>query len=169
MVVQEEPRSSSQRRGTSTRGPEPSPAPVFREEDTKEKSTKEKDTKNQLASPAPRAAVYADLVDTPSQNISCEIYDYSVSCSILERSYKANGQQDCSSRLFSITVRDSLPRLDCGEEHLGVPGQPVTRLQYGSSARSKNYACTSETTGMTCWNQKTGHGFTIYREGYETF
>lgn len=128
-----------------------------------------KETPKQLASPAPRTAVYADLVDTPSENISCELYENSVSCSILTRTYKENGQQDCSSRLFSITVSHSRPTLACGEEFLGVPGQHVTRLQYGSSARSEKYACTSRTTGMTCWNQETGHGFTIYREGYDTF
>lgn len=128
-----------------------------------------KETPKQLASPAPRAAVYADLVDTPSENISCELTDYSVFCSILTRTYKENGQADCPDHLFSVGVGSEQPGLLCGEELLGVPGQHVTRRQYGSSARSKSLTCTSEVRGMTCWNQETGRGFSGSQDSYTTF
>ncbi|SPT52945.1 Uncharacterised protein [Actinomyces bovis] len=122
-----------------------------------------------LASPAPEGAKRARLIDTPSQNISCEFHEHDVSCSILERLYAENGQEDCDSQHFSITVGDAAPQLACAQQFLGVPGQQVTRIDYGSSAKNGVFACTSQTTGLTCWNQQTGHGFTISRERYSTF
>lgn len=78
-----------------------------------------KETPKQLASPAPRAAVYADLVDTPSENISCELTDYSVFCSILTRTYKENGQADCPA-ICSPSVSEA-----------SSPGSFVARSSWG--------------------------------------
>lgn len=120
------------------------------------------------ASPAPVDAISADLIQSPSLNISCEIGADSVSCSIAERYYAENGQEDCDASLFSLTTTDSTA-LACGEEFIGVEGQQVHTLEYGTSVANDSYACSSEETGMTCWNQWTGHGFTLNRNAYETF
>ncbi|MCR2052807.1 hypothetical protein NSA19_08115 [Actinomyces bowdenii] len=120
------------------------------------------------ADPAPVDAISADLIQSPSLNISCEIGTDSVSCSIAERYYAENGQEDCDASLFSLTTTESTA-LACGEEFIGVEGQQVHTLEYGTSAANDTYACSSEETGMTCWNQWTGHGFTLNRTSYETF
>ncbi|SPT52946.1 Uncharacterised protein [Actinomyces bovis] len=119
--------------------------------------------------PAPDNAYHAALFDTPTQNISCELSDYAASCSIAERSYAQSGQPDCAGRLFSISVGNESPALVCEQSFLGSPGQFVQRVSANQFAASKNYACLVENSGVSCWNQWTGHGFKIAREGYETF
>ncbi|WP_194949770.1 hypothetical protein [Actinomyces trachealis] len=119
--------------------------------------------------PAPASAYRATLMDTETQNISCEISETSVSCSIAQRNYSSIGQPDCSGDLFSITLSSGYPSLACGQAFLGSPGQHVQRVGYGEYAASNNYACLAEVDGVSCWNQWTGHGFKIAREGYTTF
>ena len=120
-------------------------------------------------SPAPADAIWASLVETPSQNISCELHDDAVSCSIYERNYADAGQEDCANELFSITVGSGETELACGQEFLGMVDQGVTTLDYGSSVANDSFACSSAEDGMTCWNQWTGHGFKIARRGYWSF
>lgn len=120
------------------------------------------------ASPAPASAYSYQYIDTPSKNISCELHDSYVACSILERSYSA--ATDCSSRLFSISVDSSASsRLRCGEEFLGAHGMTFHELGYGESTTYSTFACTERETGMTCWNTQTGHGFTISPGSYTQF
>lgn len=122
------------------------------------------------ASPAPADAVLGvSLVETPSQNISCELHDDAVSCSIYARDYGDAGKEDCEEELFSITVGSGQAELACGQEFLGMVDQSVTTLDYGGSVANDSFACSSAEDGMTCWNQWTGHGFKIARRGYWTF
>mgnify|MGYP001670788102 CR=1 FL=1 len=120
-------------------------------------------------SPAPADAIWASLVETPSQNISCELHDDAVSCSIYARDYGDAGQEDCEDELFSITVGSGQPELACGQEFLGTADQSVMTLDYGGSVANDSFACSSAEDGMTCWNQWTGHGFKIARRGYWSF
>ncbi|QPL04919.1 MULTISPECIES: hypothetical protein [Actinomyces] len=119
-------------------------------------------------SPAPDEAISASLIQSPSLNISCEIYESGVYCSIYERYYADAGLQDCSDTLFSISVTETVD-LQCGNEYLGNEGDSVTTLEYGQSVATDGYACSSAEDGMTCWNQYTGNGFTISRSGYSTW
>lgn len=119
-------------------------------------------------SPAPDDAISAGLIQSPSLNISCEISGTSASCSILERNYEEAGLPDCPDRLFSIVVEQETS-LACGSEFLGSVGDSVTTLEYGMTVANDTVACESATTGMTCWNQWTGHGFTISRASNVTF
>lgn len=115
-------------------------------------------------SPAPAGAGSATLIEAPSHNISCRLSGSDVTCSIHERYYAESGQQDCSDEYFSISVYKST-ELACG--------QPIsssgTVLEYGESTANDDFACTSATDGMTCWNQYTGSGFKIARAGYSTW
>jgi len=118
----------------------------------------------------PQAQTYSyQYVDTPSKNISCELYEAGVACSILERSYASSGMQDCSEREFSISVDAGRPRLRCGEKFLGQPGDTFHTLQYGQTTTFSDYACASQAKGMTCWNTITGRGFTLSRESHVEF
>ena len=119
--------------------------------------------------PAQAQTYSYQYVDTPSKNISCELYEAGVACSILERSYASSGMQDCSEREFSISVDAGRPRLRCGEKFLGQPGDTFHTLQYGQTTVFSDYACTSQVKGMTCWNTVTGRGFTISRESHVSF
>jgi hypothetical protein len=42
-------------------------------------------------------------------------------------------------------------------------------LAYDTSTSSGGFTCTSTTHGMTCTDQRTGHGFFISRQGYRSF
>lgn len=118
--------------------------------------------------PAPEDAIPAALIQSPSLNISCEIYEDGAFCSIYERYYAEAGLEDCWETLFSISVTETVA-LQCGNEYLGSEGDWVTTLEYGQSAATDGYACSSTEDGMICWNQYTGSGFSISRNGYETW
>lgn len=111
------------------------------------------------------------LVDTPSQNISCQIYNDRIGCSIANRSYSQLGLSDCPDKLYSITVNDKGVQNACGSEFLGRVGDKVQRMEYGSSMKSPNgrYQCNLEESGMACRNLDTGHGFKIAREEQRKF
>lgn len=117
------------------------------------------------ASPAPRGAIAAGLIQSASLNISCEISNDRASCSILDRAY---GSRDCPDRLFSATI-DEVAAPACGQEFLGQVGDPVTTLHDGMSVASDTFACTASGSGITCWNQYNGHGFTISEDAYSPF
>ena len=108
-------------------------------------------------------------VDTPSKNISCVLSNEGVGCSILERSYASSGMQDCPDREFSIVALAGRTEVRCGEEYLGQPGDTFHTLQYGETTMFSDYACTSQSKGMTCWNTITGRGFTISRKSLIRF
>ena len=108
-------------------------------------------------------------VDTPSKNISCILSNEGVGCSILERSYASSGMQDCPDREFSIVALAGRTEVRCGEEYLGQPGDTFHTLEYGETTTFSDYACTSQSKGMTCWNTITGRGFTISRKSLIRF
>lgn len=108
-------------------------------------------------------------VDTPSKNISCVLSNEGVGCSILERSYASSGMQDCPDREFSIVALAGRTEVRCGEEYLGQPGDTFHTLEYGETTTFSDYACTSQSKGMTCWNTITGRGFTISRKSLIRF
>ncbi|NDR53410.1 hypothetical protein [Actinomyces sp. 565] len=122
-----------------------------------------------LVSPAPDDAVEAFWIQSPSQNISCELHDDIVGCSVAERYYAEAGQEDCSQSLFSIGVADGWASLSCGNDFIGSADGVLITLDYGSSAANDTFACTSRESGMTCWNQVTGSGFTVSRTEYTVF
>lgn len=118
----------------------------------------------------PSAKTYSyQYVDTPSKNISCILDDEGVGCSILERSYASSGMQDCPDREFSIVALAGRTEVRCGEEYLGQPGDTFHTLQYGETTTFSDYACTSQSKGMSCWNTITGRGFTISRDSHVRF
>ncbi len=119
--------------------------------------------------PASTKTYSYQYVETPSKNISCVLYDEGVGCSILERTYASSGMQDCSDREFSIVVLANRTEVRCGEEYLGKPGDTFHTLQYEQTTTFSDYACTSQTRGMTCWNTTTGRGFTISRKSLIRF
>lgn len=122
-----------------------------------------------LASPAPEGSLDLTQVRSPTGNITCDLADVSVGCSVVQRSY---GAQDCPDPAapFSVTVGDvDGPTLACGQA-FGAPGtETATALDYGAVAAHGEVACRSESAGMTCWNQRTGHGFTLSRSSYAPF
>lgn len=111
------------------------------------------------------------LVDTPSRNISCEIYDDRIGCSIAQRKYSELGLSDCSDRLYSIVVDTTGVRNACGNEFLGSIGDSVRHMDYGESVYSPNgkFQCSLAEDGMSCRNVESRRGFKIARETQNKF
>ena len=50
---------------------------------------------------------------------------------------------------------------------VGDPSSPV--LAYGKSRGFGRFTCTSRTTGLTCRDRRSGHGFAVSRERQRLF
>lgn len=96
------------------------------------------------------------LVDSDSTNFSCEMYSDWAGCSILERSYSDNGQEDCTDRLFSISYRAGTVGKACGQKFLGKQGDQVRTLSIGDGVTYGNIQCELTWEGgletVTCSN-----------------
>lgn len=149
--------SAQQTSASSSASKEPSEKPS---ESKTETSTEAEDK-----SPAPDDAKDLSRVVSPTGNITCSLDDDSVGCSLDDRSFGGDSE-DCSSGPFSIGVADEKADLQCGTT---FGGDSPTTLAYDESAAQGDTACRSESDGMTCWNVKTGHGFSVAKSGYETF
>lgn len=115
-------------------------------------------------SPAPDSAQELDAVASPTGNITCSLEGDSVGCSVAEHRY-GDDIEGCADGPFSIVVAGEDAAPDCSQEF----GSGAQTLAYGESAVNGDVACTSESSGMTCWNVMTGKGFTVSRSSYDTF
>ncbi|PFG40058.1 hypothetical protein ATJ97_2578 [Georgenia soli] len=116
----------------------------------------------ELVRAAPPGAQETSSFASPSQNIACELGD-SARCTIGEHDFPQ--PEDCSGPTTMAVSRDAGAGPDCSQPVGGADGV----LDYGQSATSGFFACTSEESGMTCWNTLTGRGFSVARAGYQTF
>ncbi|QKD79030.1 hypothetical protein [Actinomyces marmotae] len=109
------------------------------------------------AFPAPSDATELAAFTAPSGNISCTLTDSGATCTIKEHSFS---QGNCVSSPYEATVSGSDATGRCATS---FSGGGVT-LNYGASAMRGDYACTSSESGISCWSQVTGKGFTLSRE-----
>ena len=132
-----------------------------------EKPTTEAETtpSEDPVSPAPDDAIELSAIRSPTGNITCSLDGDTVGCSVQEHKY-GQDLEGCADGPFSISVAGEDATPDCSQTWGGSGTQT---LEYGSSAKNGDVACTSRSDGMTCWNQNTGKGFTVSRSGYDTF
>lgn len=136
-------------------------APAEEEQPSEEEPAEE-------VSPAPEGAQELSALVSPSGNIHCTLSGDDVSCSLEEHFLENNTGGECTEDApFAVRVgAEGEPQLDCGQS---VASGDATELAYGESAKNGNVACTSDSSGMTCWNTRTGKGFTVAKDTYETF
>lgn len=107
---------------------------------------------------------------SPSRNIGCLITSSSVRCDIEQKSYQ-EPQRPASCQLdygnaIAVALDDSEASFVCaGDTVLGA--RKV--LAYNTSTEVGDFGCTSRETGMTCYNLRTRHGFTVSREYVDLF
>lgn len=123
----------------------------------------------QIRFPAPAGSSVQQWIDSPQRNISCELEESSVGCSILERQYSV--EEDCPDRLFSATLFNGEAETACGTEWLGQVGDDFYHISYGETVTFGFAACTIEADGprrgMTCWDTRTGRSFLLSRARFE--
>ena len=104
----------------------------------------------------------------PSGNIGCHIDPEFVRCDIRTKSWEAPPQPaDCEldwGQSLSVGADDA--GFGCAGDTVLGPGE---NLPYGDSVRAGDFICESSSTNVRCWNDRTGHGFTLARERYELF
>lgn len=140
---------------------EQSEAPAEEEQPSEEEPAEE-------VSPAPEGAQELSALVSPSGNIRCTLSGDDVSCSLEEHFLENDTGGECTEDApFAVRVgAEGEPQLDCGQS---VASGDARELAYGESAKNGNVACASESSGMTCWNTRTGKGFTVAKDTYETF
>lgn len=110
-------------------------------------------------------------VSSPTGNIWCSLV-HAVECVVQEDSYQTMPPQPCeagdwSDAWFAVGP-DSGVRGGCRSDTPFGDGRPPA-LDYGTTAVAQGRACTSETTGVTCWDTRSGHGFRVSRGSYDLF
>ena len=139
-----------------------------------------------------RTVADAAAFATPSGRIVCIIADSSVRCDYIssDKAWTSPQPKGCDlawgdslyltqtagSTCHGDTLADT-PALDSGyvswrrsgDPTVVVNGLTLAALPYGSAILVGTLECDSATTGATCTNIGTGHGFTISREAYSIF
>lgn len=129
---------------------------------------------------------------TPSGRIVCVMADNSVRCDYIagDKAWTSPQPKACQlawgdslqltqtagSTCHGDTLADS-PSLDSGlvgwrrsgDPTVEVNGLALAALPYGSGIALGTLECDVASTGVTCTNTGTGHGFTIAREAYTIF
>jgi hypothetical protein len=120
----------------------------------------------------PTPTVHLATFESPSRNIGCDIIAGTARCDIQQRSWGP-----------PPTPKSCPPVVDYGQGLVvggSGPGQLVcagdtTRdptaqaLPYGTDSVVGSFQCASRSTGMTCTNTATGHGFFISFASYRAF
>jgi hypothetical protein len=108
--------------------------------------------------------------ESPTRNIACEIMNNYARCDIHSHSWKPPARP----ATCHLAYGDSLEVGSRGQANFTCHGDTTfdskaKTLHYGHALRDGRMRCVSKTTGMTCKNRKTGHGFSISKESYRLF
>lgn len=125
-----------------------------------------------LTAAAPAMASSASFM-SPSGNIGCIVAsDQGARCDIQNRDW-APGARPKGCPSFTDygqglwVTKKGRGHVVCAGDTALSNGGPV--LVYGKSRSVGRYTCTSRTSGMTCRNRRTGHGFRIAKQSYRLF
>lgn len=141
-------------------------------------------------SPSTRAALLAALLtgvtssaagaavfQTPSHNIGCGMFDGHgtgafVRCDIAHRDWKLPARpHDAACR--QLDFEGDMMVTATGRGHFICAGDTILRqgpvLAYGAHKTVGRFTCTSTSTGVTCRNRRTHHGFFISKQRYRLF
>ena len=109
---------------------------------------------------------------SPSGNIACQYFDYDrqnvLRCDIMQATVTARRPADCEldwGRAFEMRSKGSPERLCYGDTVMDS-GLPV--LAYGNVWQRGGFTCTSEQSGVTCFNAER-RGFSLSRAKQELF
>lgn len=122
------------------------------------------ETEPEIKFPAPEGTPDIAYVAAPSQNIFCSLSGEDVRCTIVEANPGIEGGP-CEAQSLTLVADGDSARRDCSQT---VSGAGTQTVNYGEYAQHGDVACASQQYGMTCWNQKSGYGFALSRQGWTT-
>lgn len=106
---------------------------------------------------APSGASELQGFSSPTGNIQCTLNESGAYCTI--QSYNFTPGETCESgRPATVLVEDDDARFECDVQGSGGPA-----LAYGQAAANGHMACTSDESGVECWNTLTGASFHVAR------
>jgi hypothetical protein len=120
------------------------------------------------ASPSVTRTVESIQFSMPSKNIGCYVDKGSARCDIVAKTWEAPAKPaDCRLGWGSgLSVASADASIVCaGDTVLGAE----EILGYGQAVRAGDMICESESAGVRCFNDSSGHGFTLSRQSYNIF
>ena len=109
---------------------------------------------------------------SPSKNIACQYFDYdkqnTLRCDIMEATVTARRPADCEleyGKAFEMRAKGNAVRLCYGDT---IMDSALPVLAYGEVWQRGGFTCTSEQTGVTCFNADR-RGFSLSRAKQELF
>ena len=121
--------------------------------------------------PAPRPARKVDeaMFRTPSENIACALTRSAVRCDIVRKTWQPPAKPaDCELDWGNgLALSNGQATVTCAGDTL--IGTSESTLQYGEALTAGTVRCDSENSGLTCQDEKTGHGFTLASARYTLF
>jgi hypothetical protein len=106
---------------------------------------------------------------TPSKNIGCFVAADAARCDIVQKSWKPPPKPaDCDldyGNGLAVDAEQKATVTCAGDTVLGSK----EILPYGEAVRVGSFVCESQSTGVRCSNDRSGHGFTISRDKYTLF
>jgi hypothetical protein len=119
--------------------------------------------------PGPPREVDEAMFRTPSRNISCALTKSAVRCDIVRKTWEPPAKPaDCELDWGNgLVISDGSATITCAGDSLA--GVSASTLEYGEALRSGTVRCDSESTSLSCEDEKTGHGFTLASSRYTLF
>lgn len=117
----------------------------------------------------PATEVDEAMFRTPSQNIACALTRSEVRCDIVRKTWQPPAEPaDCELDWGNgIAISDGEATITCtGDTLLGTS---ESTLEYGEALRAGTVRCDSQSTSLSCKDEKTGHGFTLASSRYSLF
>lgn len=115
--------------------------------------------------PAPESALDLTHIASPSGNITCELGEEAVTCTINSHNFENSNLQTCGAGPLTLTAELDDAGIDCSAQQVSSAG--AVPLSYADYATYGNSACVSSQFGVACWNTVSGASFGVAREGYQ--
>ncbi len=111
------------------------------------------------------------VIVTPSGNLRCEFEKNGGWASCGADSYyetrKYGTSEDGEPNWWIVFYGDGPDTPQPHWDKEGLDRKPAQMIEYGELAYFEEYVCLSEQRGLSCWNENTGDGLFLNREGYE--
>lgn len=130
---------------------------------TEPEETTEEPTEPELKYPAPDGTSTIERVAAPSGNIVCQLSEDAVTCTVFETNDGEAFGDRCEDGTVTVQATADGVALKCDSP---VAAEGMASVDYGNFGQFGNVACGSQFNGVSCWNQETGQGFGVSRQGW---
>jgi hypothetical protein len=121
---------------------------------------------------APTRIVHLEAFQSPTGNIGCMLIGGVARCDIVHRTWVLPPRPASCPQIVDFgqgleVGAGGTGRFVCAGDTARDPAS--AKLPYGTGAQVGDFLCVSRSTGMTCTNRVSGHGFTLSMQQYRLF